>query len=330
MAWLRPGPPRPGRPRRAADRGRVPGRVARPASRSARRSRSAASASRRRPDRLEAVPLLGRRPRSSSASASAIAWVARWSSAGSDEATAIGSARTHAERAVRLARRDRDGRIRDAGLGGQRGRPGRQRRPGAEQPHRDAVAAVAPVDQQAEHLAPAEHAEDRAQVAPRDERRRPTARAARGGSSNSSGNAESSATTLIGSPCRAIAAADAPRCCRRGPRSTIRPPPGDAIADALDLDRVERLDERGDLVRRQERQAHQLDEVAAVLAVGAQRQPADPRVVGRQAQDVPEVLVRPVAASSARAGTTACGAEAEDGAGRAGRAACASSHDAAR
>ena len=47
----------------------------------------------RRPDRLEAVPLLGR-GRMESATASAIAWVARWRSAGSDEATEIGSVRT--------------------------------------------------------------------------------------------------------------------------------------------------------------------------------------------------------------------------------------------
>ena len=44
---------------------------------------------------------------------------------------------------------------------------------------------------------------------------------------------------------------------------------------------------------RPRRQAHQLDEVAPVLVIGAQRQPADARVVGRQAEDVPEVAVRP-------------------------------------
>ena len=40
-----------------------------------------------------------------------------------------------------------------AGLRGERGGTGGQRRPGAEQADRDAVAAVAPVDEQAEHLA---------------------------------------------------------------------------------------------------------------------------------------------------------------------------------
>ena len=45
--------------------------------------------------------------------------------------------------------------------------------------------------------------------------------------------------------------------------------------------------------RRQRRQAHELDEVAAVLAVGAQRQPAHAWIVRWQAQDVAEVAVRP-------------------------------------
>ena len=50
---------------------------------------------------------------------------------------------------------------------------------------------------------------------------------------------------------------------------------------------------RLDLVGRQARQAHQLDEVATVLAVGAQGQAAHPRIVRRQPEDVAEVLVRP-------------------------------------
>ena len=100
------------------------------------------------------------------------------------------------------------GRIREPVLAASVAGPGRQRRPGVEQADRDAVAAIAPVDEQAEHLAAPEHAEDRAQVAPRDERERPTPRAARRSSSNSSGNDESSATTLIGKPWLAIAGGD--------------------------------------------------------------------------------------------------------------------------
>ena len=103
---------------------------------------------RRRPDRLEAVPLLRARPRSSPASASAIAWVARWSSAGSRTATDDRLGHANVERAVgprggsrRAGSRDRSWRPAS--------RARRQRRPRAEQADRDAVGAVAPVDQQA-------------------------------------------------------------------------------------------------------------------------------------------------------------------------------------
>ena len=124
----------------------------------------------RRPDRLEAVPLLG---------------------CGSDRLRDGVGDRLGRALEVRRVRGDRDrfgeghpkpaigsaGRDRrqDPGgcLGGQRGRPRGQRGPRVEQLHRDPVAAIAPVDQQAEQLAAAQDAEDRSQVAPRDERRVP-------------------------------------------------------------------------------------------------------------------------------------------------------------
>ena len=83
---------------------------------------------------------------------------------------------------------DRDGHDRCAGLRGERRRAGRQRRPRAEQPDRDAVGAIAPVDDQAQHLAPPEHAVQLAQVAPRDERRRPTPGAASGAARTARGS----------------------------------------------------------------------------------------------------------------------------------------------
>ena len=66
-----------------------------------------------------------------------------------------------------------------------------------------------------------------------------------------------------------------------------------------------------DLVGGQRRQAHQLDEVAPVVAVGAQRQPADARVVRRQPQDVPEVAVRPAPLGRPERGTRPATAEAD-------------------
>ena len=108
-----------------------------------------------------------------------------------------GSAQVELERVVRLAA-DRDGHDRRAGLRGEGRRAGRQGRPRAEEPDRDAVGAVAPVDDRREHLAPAQDAVDVAQVAPRDECDAPRLALRGGGSSNSSGNAVSSARTLIG------------------------------------------------------------------------------------------------------------------------------------
>ena len=131
----------------------------------------------------------------------------------------IGSAEHDPEPAVRPARTAIAGRIRRRRLGGERRGAGRQRRPGVEQLHRDAVAAVAPVDEQAEQLAAAQDAEDRPQVAPRDERRAPLLALAAEVARTARGTTESSATTLSGRPEVGDRRADRRRCCRRGRRS---------------------------------------------------------------------------------------------------------------
>ena len=156
---------------------------------------------------------------------------------------------------------------------------------------RDAVGAVAPIDEEGQHLAPAQHAEDLPEVAPRDDRDAPRSSRSARRCSKSSGNEESSATTLIGIPWRAIAAMTA-SLLPTWPTAKISPPRADA-RDAVELVDVDVRDHRGHLVDRPGRQAHQLDEVAPVLVIGAQRQPADARIVGRQPEDVPEVAVRP-------------------------------------
>ena len=118
---------------------------------------------------------------------------------------------------------------------------------------------------------------------------------ARAGARRSPGTTESSARTLIGIPCRAIAAGDRlvaadvadredqPAPLRR--RAPIRRSSSTSMSGPA---RTARRLGPG-------RQAHQLDEVAPVVVVGAQRQPADARIVGRQPEDVPEVAVRPAA-----------------------------------
>src|SRR3954467_11753108 len=66
-------------------------------------------------------------------------------------------------------------------------------------------------------------------------------------------------------------------------------------AQPLDLGRVDRLDERLDLVPWHERDAHQLDEIRPVPPVRAKPHPTDARVIRREPEDVPEVAVRPPA-----------------------------------
>ncbi len=133
----------------------------------ARRSRSAISAKSAGQIGLKLYHWSGAAP-IFAASASAMAWVARWSSAGSVDATSIGSGQV--TRNVSSGwRRIVIGRIRDPVLRGERRGTGRKGRPRPEQAHRDPVRAIAPVHEQAQDLAATQHAEDLAQVAPRDE-----------------------------------------------------------------------------------------------------------------------------------------------------------------
>ena len=81
--------------------------------RSARRSRSRDSRPGRRPDRLEAVPLLGAPHRWSPPARRRCAWVARWRSAGSVEATSIGLRPADVDSVPSGWRRMVIGRIRD-------------------------------------------------------------------------------------------------------------------------------------------------------------------------------------------------------------------------
>ena len=62
---------------------------------------------------------------------------------------------------------------------------------------------------------------------------------------------------------------------------------------ALDLSRIEVGNHRLELLERPRRKAHQLDEIAAIPEIRAEGHRADPVVVGRQPQDVPEVTVGP-------------------------------------
>ena len=143
---------------------------------------------RRRPHRLEAVPLLGRRRDHRRPSASAIAWrrPLELGRVGRRRRRSAAAATTW-KRAVAAADGSTIGRIARPGLRGQRRRPGRQRRPRAEEADRDPVAAVAPVDEQAEHLAPPQDAEDARRLR-HGMSLTPHARALARSSSNSSGN----------------------------------------------------------------------------------------------------------------------------------------------
>ena len=163
--------------------------------------------------------------------------------------------------------------------------------------------AIAPVDEQGQQLAPAQDAEDRPQVAPRDDRRATHCSRCRLSRSNSSGNDESSATAFSGRPRWAMAAPMA-SLLPMWPTVQMMPPFG-----AVARNRAISSASSGSMSPttsscRHERHAHELDEIVPVDPVRAQRQPADTRVVRRQPEDVPEVAVRPAPAWSATAGTT--------------------------
>jgi hypothetical protein len=180
-----------------------------------------------------------------------------------------------------------------ARLRGERRRAGRQRRPAIAQADRDPVVAVAPVHEQAEHLAAAEHAVDLAQVAPRDERHAPL------GTLPAEVLEQLRERGVVGDHAdRQPAPGDV-----RGDRLVAaevadgqdQPAAGRAVVDPTELRfvGVEVAGEPVDLLGRQRGQPHEVDEIPPVLPERAEREPADARVVWRQPQHVPEVGVRP-------------------------------------
>ena len=152
-----------------------------------------------------------------------------------------------------------------AGLGGQRRGTGRQGRPGVEQPHRDAVAAVAPVDQQGQHLAAPQDPVDRPQVAPRDDLDAPAlALAAQeleqlGERGVVGDHADREARAGDGRR-DGLVVADVPDREDDAPPRGRRPPVADDLAR-----RRGPAPGRPTSLGRPRRQAHQLDEVAPVL-----------------------------------------------------------------
>ena len=288
--------PRAGQP---AARARDP--AARPASACARRSRSAASASRRRPDRLEAVPLLGRRAdRRGQRVGHRLGGPLELGRVAEPDRRSAPTQETSNAAAGRGAG------WRSAGSATRSWRPGSPGRPAAWSRRPNSWTGmpslpVAPVDEQGEHLATPEHAEDLAQVAPRDHPDAPRLALA--------------AEQLVQLRERRVVGDDAdrqpvvgdrrrrrPRCCRRGrPRGSARPGASSQIAP--DLVGIEVRREHADLVGRHRRQAHQLDEVAAVFAVGAQGQRRTRGSSGGRPRTCAEVLVRPAPLGRPGAGT---------------------------
>jgi hypothetical protein len=102
----------------------------------------------------------------------------------------------------------------------------------------------------------------------------------------------SSATTLIGQP-RCATPAD--RLVVADVRDRDDEPATRLAPDLLDAVECSIVDEPAALLGRKLRQTHELDDVAPVLAVRREGEATDARVILRQTQHVPEVLVRPAA-----------------------------------
>ena len=220
--------------------------------------------------------------------AAATACDARWRSAGLLDGTLIGW--SSSTRKWSLAwRRMAIGRIVAPVFAARAAGPGGEGGPGPEQADRDAVVAIAPVDEQGQQLVPAEDAVDLAQVAPGDH---------------------------VDAPRLALAAEDLEQLGKRrvvGDHRDRPAPLGHAgrhdlvVADVADhqdhalrrspvaLHAVQpvAVDQGGGLRLAEPGQAHQLDEVAGIRGVGAQGQAADRRAARRLADHVPEVGVRP-------------------------------------
>ena len=167
--------------------------------------------------------------------------------------------------------------------------PRRECRPGPEQADRDAVVAIAPVDEQGQQLVPAEDAVDLAQVAPGDHVNAPRlALAAEDleqlGKRRIVGDHRDRPATLGNAGRHDLVVADVADhqddALRGSPVAlhVVQPV-------AIDQGRGRRPAEPG--------QAHQLDEVAGIGGVGAQGQAANRGAARRLADHVPEVGVRP-------------------------------------
>ena len=202
-----------------------------------------------------------------------------------------------------------------ARLGRQRGGPRRERRPVVEQAHRDAVRPVPPVDQQREDLLPPQHGEQLAQVAPRDDVHAPRL------ALPAEQLEQLGERRVIGHHVGGIAAMGD----RGGDRLVVAHVPGDhdhrtpglgprrgEAVDAVALDAV------GELLRRPRGQPHELDHVGRVLAVGAEGEAPDVRVVGRQPEHAAEVDVG-VATLRRPGEVAALGGRADHGPGQARR-----------
>ena len=176
-------------------------------------------------------------------------------------------------------------------LGGERGRAGRQRRPGAEQLDRDAVGAVAPVDEQREDLLALEHREQPAQVPPRDDVDAPRLALA------AEELEQLRERGVVGDHADRVAAA------RRSPAATAsllptwpgdddhRPPGGaPALDDAVDALRLDASRPAPRAAATGAASARRRSGAYSRYARSASRRTS--RVIGRQAQHVPEVDVR--------------------------------------
>ena len=156
-------------------------------------------------------------------------------------------------------------------LCGERGGTGRQCRPRAEQANRDAVGAVAPVDEEAEHLPLAERSKIPRRLRHLMSVTLHCSRSLRR-CSNSSGNAMSrpghaDRHAVVGDRHRdGLVAAHV----RRGKDEATRTFVAQAL-DRLDVDVTRQLVDLGSAPGRE---PHQFDEVAAVFRVRLERQPA--------------------------------------------------------
>ena len=235
-------------------------------------------------------------------SASAISWVARRISAGAVEATRMGSIGAAWKRPPGSRRAD-----------DRQDRPHPSFRPSvagpagsvvqaSEQPDRDVLGPVAPVDQQGQHLASLEHPVDLAQVAPRDDRGAPPGALARGAARTARGRSSRRPRRRQWPAPRTDAGRRSPRCCRHGRPRRSTPFESRQISSTRSIPAGSSSAPAASAAHR--RQAHQLDEVARVArdrpgapSGARQDRPAAAPARGRSWRSTS-------AASTARAGRT--------------------------